>query len=130
LAERHRDLRDGIRGLLEATFETVFMVANEASLLEGAERLRPALVVIDISLAGGDLTGFLARVFERAPGSRVLLISVHDEGTGFQSCFGSRCRRHRAQAQSGNRSAACRRRTTRGKALLLARDFGGQRQEA
>jgi len=81
LAERHHDLRDGIRGLLETTFETVFMVANEASLLEGAERLRPAVVVIDISLSGGDLAGFLARVFERAPGSKVLLVSVHDEAT-------------------------------------------------
>jgi DNA-binding NarL/FixJ family response regulator len=81
LAERHRDLRDGVRGLLETTFETVFMVADEASLLEGAGRLRPAIVVIDISFSGGDLTGFLARVSERAPDSKVLLLSVHDEVT-------------------------------------------------
>lgn len=81
LAERHHDLRDGIRGLLETSFETVFMVANEASLLEGAEHLRPALVVVDISLSGGDLPAFLARVFERAPGTKVLLISVHDEAS-------------------------------------------------
>jgi len=81
LAERHHDLRDGIRGLLETAFDTVFMVANEASLLEGAEHLRPAVVVIDISLSAGDLTGFLARVSERAPGTKLLLISVHDETT-------------------------------------------------
>ena len=81
LAERHHDLRDGVRGLLETTFDTVFMVANEASLLEGAERLRPAVVVIDLSLSGGDLAAFLARVSERAPGSKLLLLSVHDEVT-------------------------------------------------
>ena len=81
LAERHHDLRDGIRGLLETAFDMVFMVANEASLLEGAEHLRPAVVVIDISLSAGDLTGFLARVSERAPGTKLLLISVHDETT-------------------------------------------------
>jgi DNA-binding NarL/FixJ family response regulator len=81
LAERHHDLRDGVRGLFETSFDTVFMVADEASLLEGAGRLRPALVVIDIALSGGDLAGLLARVSERAPGSKLLVLSVHDEIT-------------------------------------------------
>jgi DNA-binding NarL/FixJ family response regulator len=80
-AERHHDLRDGVRGLLETTFETVFMVANQASLLQGAERLRPALMLIDISLSGGDLAGLLARVCALAPGAKLLLLSVHDELT-------------------------------------------------
>ena len=31
------------------------MVANEASLLEGAGRLKPAVVVVDLSLSAGDL---------------------------------------------------------------------------
>ena len=53
LADRHHGLRDGVRGLLETEFETVFMVADETSLLEGAERLGPAVVVIDLSLAAG-----------------------------------------------------------------------------
>ena len=74
LAERHHDLRDGIRGLLETAFDTVFMVANEASLLEGAEHLRPAVVVIDISLSAGDLTGFLATL--RAPPKDCLSLVV------------------------------------------------------
>jgi DNA-binding NarL/FixJ family response regulator len=81
LADRHHGLRDSVRGLLETEFETVFMVANEASLLEGAGRLRPAVVVVDLSLSGGDLRGLLARVGERSPGSKVLMLSVHDEPT-------------------------------------------------
>jgi two-component system, NarL family, nitrate/nitrite response regulator NarL len=81
LAERHHDLRDGIRGLLETAFETIFMVANEASLLEGAGHLQPTLAILDISLSGGDLAGFLARVSERAPLAKILLLSVHDEPT-------------------------------------------------
>ena len=81
MAERHHDLRDGIRGLLETAFETIFMVANEASLLEGAGRLQPALAILDISLSGGDLGGFLARVAGRAPHAKILLLSVHDEPT-------------------------------------------------
>jgi len=81
LADRHHGLRDGVRGLLETEFETVFMVADEASLLEGAERLMPAIVVLDLSFACGDLRGLLVRLTERSPGSKVLMLTVHDEAT-------------------------------------------------
>ena len=81
LADRHHGLRDSVRGLLETEFETVFMVADEASLLEGAGRLRPTIVVLDLTLAGGDMHGLLARVGARAPGAKVLMLSVHDEPT-------------------------------------------------
>ena len=43
LADRYHGLRDGVRGLLETEFETVFMVADEASLLEGAGTLTTRL---------------------------------------------------------------------------------------
>ena len=81
LADRHHGLRDGVRGLLEAEFEMVFMVATEASLLEGAGRLDPAVVVLDLSLSAGNLAGLLGRIGSRAPGAKVLLLSVHDEPT-------------------------------------------------
>ena len=81
LADRHHGLRDSVRGLLETEFETVFMVANEASLLEGAGRLKPAIVVVDLALSGGDMPGLLARVGARAPGAKVMVLSVHDEPT-------------------------------------------------
>jgi DNA-binding NarL/FixJ family response regulator len=81
LADRHHGLRDSVRGLLETEFDTVFMVANEASLLEGAERLNPAVVLVDVSLSAGDLNGLVGRIGARAPGAKVLLLSVHDERT-------------------------------------------------
>jgi len=81
LADRHHGLRDSVRGLLEAQFDTVFMVATEASLLEGAGRLQPAVVVVDLSLSAGDLSGLLGRIGARAPGAKLLLLSVHDERT-------------------------------------------------
>ncbi len=87
LADRHHGLRDGVRCLLETEFETVFMVANEASLVEGAGRLRPAIVVLDLSLAGGDLSGLLARISERSPDSKVLMLTVHDEATVAQAAL-------------------------------------------
>ena len=81
LADRHHGLRDSVRGLLETEFETVFMVADEASVVEGAGRLKPSVVVLDLSLAHGDLRSLLARLAERSPGSKVLMLTVHDEAT-------------------------------------------------
>jgi len=87
LADRHHGLRDSVRGLLETEFETVFMVANEASLLEGAERLQPPVVVLDLSLSAGDLRSLLGRIGTRAPNAKVLLLSVHDEPTVAESAL-------------------------------------------
>ncbi|MDM0068391.1 response regulator transcription factor [Variovorax sp. J31P207] len=81
LADRHHGLRDSVRGLLETQFDSVFMVANEAALLEGAERLGPAVVLVDMSLSGGDLSGLLKRIGSLAPDAKLLLLSVHDERT-------------------------------------------------
>ena len=60
LADRHHGLRDSVRGLLETQFDTVFMVATEAALLEGAGHLNPEVVVVDLSLSSGDMSGLLA----------------------------------------------------------------------
>ena len=81
LAERHHRLSEGVRGLLETAFSGVFMVADQASLMEGAERLSPALVVVDVSLAQGDISALLHSIHERAPVAKVLLLSGHDEPT-------------------------------------------------
>lgn len=76
-----------MRGLLETEFDTVFMVATEASLLEGAERLNPAVVLVDMSLSAGDLKRLLGLIGARAPGAKVLLLSVHDERTVAEGAF-------------------------------------------
>ena len=81
LADRHHGLSEGIRSLLETTFSSVFMVADEASLIEGAARLQPAVVVVDLSLGAGNMFGVVQELRKRAPGAKVLLLSVHDEPT-------------------------------------------------
>lgn len=81
LGERHHDLGDGVRGLLESSFNAVFMVADVSSLLEGASRLQPTAVVVDLALAGGDLPGLLNEIRVRSPAAKLLLLSVHDEDT-------------------------------------------------
>jgi DNA-binding NarL/FixJ family response regulator len=81
LADRHHELSEGVRGLLGTMFAGVFTVADEASLMEGAARIRPTVVVVDLSLAGGDIVGFLGALRRQAPAAKVLLLTVHDEST-------------------------------------------------
>ena len=81
LAERHHRLSEGVRGLLETVFSGVFLVADQTSLMEGAERISPTLVVVDVSLAEGDIADLLHSIHDRAPAARVLLLSAHDEPT-------------------------------------------------
>ena len=79
LADRHHGLTEGVRGLLETTFGTVVMVADEASLLEGGERIRPDVAIVDISLARDSGLGWLRALRQRCPEVKVIVLSVHDE---------------------------------------------------
>jgi DNA-binding NarL/FixJ family response regulator len=79
LADRHHGLTEGVRGLLETAFKTVVMVADEASLLEGADRIRPDVAIVDISLAQDSGLGWLRALRQRCPEVKVIVLSVHDE---------------------------------------------------
>ena len=79
LADRHHGLTEGVRGLLETTFGTVVMVADETSLIDGASRLKPDVAVVDLSLAKDRSLGWLRALRSRCPGLKVIVLSVHDE---------------------------------------------------
>ena len=81
LADRHQNVLAGIRSLLETIFETVVMVADEASLLEAAERLEPDLAIIDISLPVSTEENIARRLRNRHPDLKFIVLSVHDEPT-------------------------------------------------
>jgi DNA-binding NarL/FixJ family response regulator len=79
IADRHHVLFAGIRGLLETTFDKVFLVTDKASLIEGAMRLQPTIIVMDLSYAAGNLPDLVHELRHQAPMAKVLLLSVHDE---------------------------------------------------
>src|SRR5271170_4621207 len=81
IADRHNGLFERIRGLLEATFDKVFLVTDRPSLIEGAERLQPTMIVMDLSYAAGNLPDLMRELRVQAPVAKLLLMSVHDEPT-------------------------------------------------
>jgi two-component system secretion response regulator SsrB len=70
---------EGLRGLLETTFEAVVMVADEVSLIESATRLKVALVVVDFSLSRGGGMAMVRRVRARCPEVKLIVVDDLDE---------------------------------------------------
>jgi DNA-binding NarL/FixJ family response regulator len=55
------------------------MVADRASLFEAVARMRPDLVVADLSLPISGGVNIVRALLGRHPGTRVIVLSVHDE---------------------------------------------------
>jgi two-component system secretion response regulator SsrB len=81
LADRHHRLIECVRDMLESEFEAMFIVGNESSLIEGATRLQPRVVIVDTSLVPGRLPELLQRLRTCSPQSKTLLLSVHDQAS-------------------------------------------------
>jgi two-component system secretion response regulator SsrB len=79
LADRHHELTEGVRQLLETAFDAVVMVADTTSLFESALRLKPSIAVVDLSLAPGEGLQWLARLRSSYLEMKLILLSVHDQ---------------------------------------------------
>lgn len=81
LADDHTIVRAGIRALLDhvAPVEVVGEAANGAQALDAIEKLRPDVVLLDLTMPG--LSGFdvLKQTGEKFPDVRVILLTVHEE---------------------------------------------------
>ena len=81
LADRHHRMIECVRDMLETEFAALFIVGNENSLLEGAARLQPTVVIVDTSLVPGRLPELLRQLRTCSPHTKTLLLSVHDEAS-------------------------------------------------
>jgi DNA-binding NarL/FixJ family response regulator len=89
IADPRNGLFERIRGLLEATFDQVFLVTDKSSLFEGAVRLQPTVIIMDLSYAAGNLSGLISELRGQAPAAKHLLLSVHDEPSVVAAAIGA-----------------------------------------
>ena len=87
LADNHQNMLAGVRTLLESIFEKVFMVADEASLFEAIEKIKPDLIIADLSLPVSRETNIARRVKNKFPEFKLIILSVHDEESAIKECF-------------------------------------------
>jgi DNA-binding NarL/FixJ family response regulator len=89
LADKHHGLIEGVRGLLETAFGTVFMVGDEVSLIDGVERLEPSVIVLDLAIASRNWLQVLRTLRERSPASKVVVLSMYDEVSVARAAMGA-----------------------------------------
>ncbi len=77
LADDHPEVLDALRFLLKDLGEVVGTVTDGLALIEAAQRLKPDIIISDISMPG--LNGLEAtRVLRRCvPHSKVIILTVH-----------------------------------------------------
>ena len=92
VADDHGIVREGLRRLLEA--EPELKVCGEAEdgrqVLEEVARCRPDLVVLDITMPGMGGLETLERLRVEHEGTKVILLSVHNDPPFIQSAIGLR----------------------------------------
>jgi len=87
LADDHRMVAEGLKSLLREEFELVGLVEDGRALLEAARRLRPDVIVADITmphLNGIDALVQLKREDERV---RVVFLTMHAEAAFARRAF-------------------------------------------
>jgi DNA-binding NarL/FixJ family response regulator len=79
LAEDHRGIAEELRKLLETEFDVVATVADGHALLRAADDAQADVIVTDIVMPGHDGIAATVALCTRRPGTRVVIITVHDE---------------------------------------------------
>jgi two-component system nitrate/nitrite response regulator NarL len=80
LVDDHPFVREGIKSHLSALpdFQVVGEAGNGEEALRQAARLRPDLVLMDISMPGMNGLEAMSRLRKRSPATRVLVLSMHE----------------------------------------------------
>ena len=79
LGDRHQNILEGLRGLLESLFGGVVMVADQPSLFEALDRIKPKLAIVDLSLLGRNGINSACELNERFPNVKFIILSNYDE---------------------------------------------------
>ena len=79
LADSHLNMLEGVRSLLQGMFAAVVMVADETSLFQAADKLKPDLAVVDLSMPVADEFNVARCLKNHYPELKVIILSVHDE---------------------------------------------------
>ncbi len=81
LVDDHRLVREGLRSSLESDsrFEVVGECGDGESALPACAKLRPAVVVLDLSLPGISGLEVARRLRKHSPAARVVILTMHED---------------------------------------------------
>ena len=79
LAEDHPHVAEQLRRLLGSAFDVVAVVGHGEALVKAALRLKPDIVVTDISMPGMDGIKAAQEILLHQPSVGVVFVTVHDD---------------------------------------------------
>jgi DNA-binding NarL/FixJ family response regulator len=77
IADDHKMFTQGLQRLLEGDFELVGAVADGQALIDAAERLRPDIIVADISMPIMNGLDSVRRLKEKGTSAKVIFLTMH-----------------------------------------------------
>ena len=103
LADDHRMIAEGLKSLLEQEFELVAVVEDGHQLVETARRLRPDVIVADITMPHLNGIDALAQLKRDNPDVRVVFLTMHKDAAYARRALDAGARgyvlKHSAQAE-------------------------------
>jgi len=87
LADDHRMFSEGLRRILEPEYEVVGFSEDGRDLLEAAERLRPDVIVADISMPLLNGIDVARRIKKRPYAPKIVFLSMHEDPTFAAAAF-------------------------------------------
>lgn len=79
LAEDHPHVAEQLRRLLSSCFDVVAVVGHGEALVKAAVRLKPDVVVTDISMPGMDGIRAAQELLLQQPSASIVFVTVHDD---------------------------------------------------
>ncbi len=126
LADDHAILRSGLRLLLSSRpgIEVVGEAGTAAEAIRVVEEARPDILVLDLSMPGGSGIAAIAELRRRAPGTRILVLSMHDDRSYVQTALAAGASGYLAKAAADESLLAAVRAVHRGGFFVEVRDGG------
>jgi DNA-binding NarL/FixJ family response regulator len=79
LADSHPGMLEGLRRMLETEAKSVLMVADEASLIQAMDSVRPDLVIADLSFPVSGTANVVRLIKQLQPAMKLIVVSIHDD---------------------------------------------------
>jgi len=80
IVDDHMLVREGLRRILQAQddMDVVGEAGDSAAAVAVAARERPDIVLLDVEIPGGEAAATVRKLREASPGSRVIILSMHE----------------------------------------------------
>jgi DNA-binding NarL/FixJ family response regulator len=91
IVDDHTLVREGLREILQtqADLRIVGEAGDSATTIAMAEKERPDIVLLDIEIPGGEAAATVREIRSRSPGSRVIILSMHEGPQLVQALLGA-----------------------------------------